>query len=248
MASLTLSGNVAANLAALKDGSVSSLRLELSEALSDAVLDAVVRVLAPGGALELVSAASATSPVDIASSKRDLLFAGLANVNVVGQVATASKPAVAVGTSAPLKFAPGPSPAPASASSSTSASSSGATSAWSLSAADLAEEDLVDEASLLARDPIEAKPVYDCGTGSGPRKACKNCSCGLADEEQAQAAAASRAAMGMDAAAPPPGGPGSKTKSSCGNCSLGDAFRCAGCPSLGLPAWKEEGDKVKIVL
>lgn len=109
----------------------------------------------------------------------------------------------------------------------------GTAAAWSAAAAG-GEADLMDEDDLLAEEdkakkvPVEA----DCGTSNdGKRKACKNCSCGLREILDSE---------GADSTAPPP------AKSACGNCALGDAFRCAGCPHLGKPAFDEVQGEVKL--
>jgi len=65
-------------------------------------------------------------------------------------------------------------------------------------------------------------------------KACDNCTCGRAELELG-AQAAQKKLEGGD------------IKSSCGKCYLGDAFRCAGCPYLGQPAF-EPGDVLTIKL
>jgi len=82
-------------------------------------------------------------------------------------------------------------------------------------AAEEDDDDMVDEDELLDMAPAAAAPAQprgdDCETGRG---ACANCTCGRAeaiyDEEAAKEA-----------------------PSACGNCYLGDAFRCASCPHRG---------------
>lgn len=100
---------------------------------------------------------------------------------------------------------------------------------WTLSANDMEDEsmDLIDSDELL--DPEDLKKpdpaslrAPSCGEGK-KRKACKNCTCGLAEELEKEK---SKEQMS------------SQPKSACGNCYLGDAFRCASCPYLGMPAFK----------
>ena len=92
------------------------------------------------------------------------------------------------------------------------------------------------------------------------RRACKDCTCGLAAKLEADDAE-KRAKADSDLAAL--NNPQIVTLSkddldddeidftvkgkvgSCGNCALGDAFRCDGCPYIGLPAFKP-GEEVKL--
>ena len=92
----------------------------------------------------------------------------------------------------------------------------------------IATRKAVDETSLLTEEDL-AKPNLvekeDCTT---KRRACKNCVCGRAEIEK-QMIAEGKLLDDDVSAGPPAGG--------CGNCAKGDAFRCAGCPYLGKPAW-----------
>lgn len=108
---------------------------------------------------------------------------------------------------------------------------------------------LIDSDSLLT-DADRQRPVPTCDpvNPSAPRRkrACKNCTCGLAELEQEELKNSKVVLLDgsqngltqevdqtekerlINAAAAAP-----KATSSCGNCYLGDAFRCASCPYIG---------------
>jgi len=118
----------------------------------------------------------------------------------------------------------------------------------------------IDAESLLTAADRERPQTCEPAVAGAPRrkKACKSCTCGLAELEaeelarrkvvvldgseagQAVEVAQSEKEKLIAAAAAAP-----KASSSCGNCYLGDAFRCSSCPYLGLPAFKP-GEKVEI--
>ncbi|KAH8054043.1 metallo-sulfur cluster assembly [Aureococcus anophagefferens] len=92
-------------------------------------------------------------------------------------------------------------------------------------------------AAAAGRPPADGlAPPEVSATGCSALAPCANCSCGR--REALDAENASKAAAG----APPP------ATSACGNCGKGDAFRCAGCPHLGKPAFKENEPAGKLVL
>ncbi|CAM9267359.1 unnamed protein product, partial [Ectocarpus fasciculatus] len=135
--------------------------------------------------------------------------------------AVATKPDFNIGAAAKVNIAP-------------------ASTKWKMNTMDLAEDDLVDEDDLLDDGLDTAKIAGGCGdvqVGQGGKKrACKNCSCGLAEEE----------ANGVVASAPKTTEEKIVKSSACGNCSKGDAFRCGGCPFLGKPAFQPGQEKVML--
>ncbi|OJJ43626.1 hypothetical protein ASPZODRAFT_902756 [Penicilliopsis zonata CBS 506.65] len=121
-------------------------------------------------------------------------------------------------------------------------------------------DELIDEDDLLSEEDLKRPPVQEAANcrpevAKKRRRACKDCTCGLAArleaEDQERRAKADEdlnvfklnmtdlndEELDFTVAG--------KT-SSCNNCSLGDAFRCDGCPFIGLPAFKP-GEEVMIL-
>ncbi|KAL7185297.1 hypothetical protein ACSBR2_027264 [Camellia fascicularis] len=193
----------------------------------DQLFGEISRVLKPGGMVLLQQySESAKGEMITSSLERKLLVAGFLDVQVfpvksvlpsevVQSVGIkARKPSWKIGSSFSLKSKP----------------------TKSLPKVQIDDDmDLIDEDSLLTEEDLkkpQLPPIGDCEVGS-TRKACKNCSCGRAEEEEK----VQKLGLTMDQLDNP--------QSACGSCGLGDAFRCGTCPYRGLPPFKL-GDKVTL--
>jgi hypothetical protein len=197
------------------------------------VLGACFQLMKPGGAF---NAASSASPANGAGAARAtdtavsaLLLAGFENAAgsatvPLGVVASASarKPAWSRGAAFSLKSRRLKDRPPAG-------------NAWRVDS--LLDDDLMDEDDLLEESEFrkgadEAAAAKAAGGGCATNaSACKNCSCGRAEAEAAAGETTGELSEEEKKA----------FKSACGNCYLGDAFRCAGCPMLGQPAGAPAG-------
>lgn len=168
-------------------------------AFSDVLLGHILRVLIPSGTLRIIGG-SEYSQV--------LLFSGFVSISEEDGVVSGLKPSWSANDSADIKVNTN-------------------SRVWTFTG----DHDLDDEDALLENEmfvPV-AKKYEECGTKdtSGKKRACKDCSCGLAEEQN--------------------GLPAPEVKSACGSCYLGDAFRCSSCPYLGQPAFAA-GNAVKLQL
>ncbi|KAI6182727.1 Anamorsin-like protein [Aphelenchoides bicaudatus] len=95
----------------------------------------------------------------------------------------------------------------------------------------LDDQEIINEEALITEEDMKKPTSSELScvpdeNAQKKRRACKNCTCGLAEQEAVNE-------------------PVEPAKSGCGNCALGDAFRCSTCPYIGLPPFKP-GEKIKL--
>ncbi|XP_047127312.1 anamorsin homolog [Hydra vulgaris] len=186
---------------------------------TDDLLAKIVKLLKPNCYFQFFELAEDRSAEKIVST---LTLTGFKNIKVLGEkllTVTCQKPEFEVGKSSRLPL-------------SLTKKAAKENNVWTLSALDMKDEevDIIDSDALLDSEDLERPnmtTIKDCGTNNaGKRKACKGCTCGLAEELEKENAPV-------------------KPKSACGSCYLGDAFRCASCPYLGMPPFKP-GDQITL--
>jgi anamorsin len=222
-----------------------NLQPRLSELLTQ-----LLEGLSPLGTLYVLHLTSTDSTSF--SSKLTLSGFHVLTVNPTEGTVIAQKPALPAGASLPLKTTistPASVPLPR-------RSIAAKKAIWNLTPP---RGDTVDAESLLT-DVDRARPATcEPVKAGGPRrrKACKGCTCGLAEEEEAELRSGLTKVVVLD------GGEGGrasevtlsekerlskavkaapKATSSCGNCFLGDAFRCASCPYIGESCLRLQAD------
>lgn len=115
-----------------------------------------------------------------------------------------------------------------------------------------APAELIEEEDLVAdsRDPAGITMITCGKTKTRRKKACKDCTCGMKEQEeqeidQIRSNQESVVKFSEDELTEIDFTIEGKKVGGCNSCSLGDAFRCSGCPYLGLPAFKP-GQKINI--
>lgn len=105
------------------------------------------------------------------------------------------------------------------------------------------DDDSIDEDDLIDGKIGDVSMIICGKSKTKKKKACKDCTCGMKEEEEQKidrirSQQEKVIKFTEDELTEIDFTIDGKKVGGCGSCSLGDAFRCSGCPYLGLPAFK----------